>query len=244
MKKIKALHENMCTEGVNSINFLCTIYNEFFIRKDYDWWHTVQEDDIVMDIGAHMGMFTCHALDLGAKRVYSIEPNKTLLKTTMKNAFDHIVDKKECPVIPIHCMIGDKDSDKESASIYGVQDIENAEVRSFKEIVKDYQIDHIDFLKIDCEGGEYTIFTEENLEFIKTNVRHIAVEFHITINKEAPAKFKKVRDEFLCHFEDIKYMDSKTEFFMSDEHLDNLGDDPNIHGGWFMLYIRNQKNLK
>lgn len=229
----------MCTEGEPSKDFLQVLHNEFFVRMDYDWWRPVQEGDIVMDIGTHIGMFTAHALDRGAKKVYAIEPNKTLLRTTMKNAFPHIVNKKESPVIPINCMIGNNDKDKDSADIYGErEDDEVFEMRSFKQIIEEYEIDHIDYLKIDCEGGEYSIFVEENLEFIKNHVKHMAVEFHITINETAAESFKRVRDEFLCHFDNIKFMQPETPFWMTDAHLDNL-DSPH-YGGWFMLYILNE----
>ena len=34
------------------------------------------------------------------------------------------------------------------------------------------------FFKLDCEGGEYDIFTEENIDYLKNNVGYIVGEFH------------------------------------------------------------------
>ena len=50
--------------------------------------------------------------------------------------------------------------------------------KSFMEFILTNQIHKIDFLKIDCEGGEYDIFTEENAYYIKNNVDKIVVEYH------------------------------------------------------------------
>ena len=50
---------------------------------------------------------------------------------------------------------------------------------SFKDFVNQYDIDKIDFLKVDCEGGEYDVFNAENYNWITKNVRKIAGEFHL-----------------------------------------------------------------
>ena len=39
-------------------------------------------------------------------------------------------------------------------------------------------IDFIDFLKVDCEGGEYDIFIEDNASFLRERVNKIALEYH------------------------------------------------------------------
>jgi autotransporter strand-loop-strand O-heptosyltransferase len=54
------------------------------------------------------------------------------------------------------------------------------EVRTntFANFIKDNDIKVIDFLKVDCEGGENFIFNKDNIEFIKNNVKKIALEYH------------------------------------------------------------------
>jgi len=69
---IKALHNGMSVQGLNDLETLNTMWTEFFVKETYDWWRKVQPGDTVMDIGACVGMFTCRALDLGAKTVYAI----------------------------------------------------------------------------------------------------------------------------------------------------------------------------
>jgi FkbM family methyltransferase len=57
----------------------------------------------------------------------------------------------------------------------------------------------VNFLKIDCEGGEYDTFTSENLPWIKQNVEKIAGEFHLN-NDYLANKFIEFRDSYLKEF--------------------------------------------
>ena len=63
----------------------------------------------------------------------------------------------------------------------------------FDTLINEYHISKIDFLKTDCEGGEYDIFTEQNFEWIKNNVKKISGEWHLH-NQETKDKFRKFRD--------------------------------------------------
>ena len=79
--------------------------------------------------------------------------------------------------------------------------IENVPTLSFKELRETYKIDHIDFLKVDCEGGEYDVFSKENIEFLK-KVPKIATEFHLRRNDSSlnNCKFRYFRDNILLNF--------------------------------------------
>ena len=73
------------------------------------------------------------------------------------------------------------------------------ETITFKTFVENYSIDQIDFLKTDCEGGEYDIFNNENREFILNNVKKIVGEWHLN-TKELKDKFRLFRDTYLIQF--------------------------------------------
>ena len=233
---IKTLKRNMSVANLNDIEAVAIFFYEFFVRSDYDWWRPVQPGDIDVDIGANIGMFTCLALDRGAKKVYAIEPSLELLQTTMYNATPHIVNKKESPLIPINCAIG---STKDTIHhVYG-PDKNNFEIKSFKDILQEYNIDKIDFLKIDCEGGEYDILTEENLDFIKRNVRHIAVEMHIDAHKDAPALYDKFRETFLPHFNNVKFLNPRDATIAYERNKKDQPWPRGPKGGWWLMYICN-----
>jgi hypothetical protein len=70
---------------------------------------------------------------------------------------------------------------------------------TFQRFVDLYSIEKIDFLKTDCEGEEYDIFTGENFSFIKEKVRKIPGEWHLG-NPEMKEKFRNFRNHFLSRF--------------------------------------------
>lgn len=187
-KKFLNVHmdtSNLCMASVSQM------YDEFFVRKDYDWWYKVQPDDVVVDIGACVGMFTAHALDLGAKRVYAVEPNKDLMKCVIENTQEAVTSWPQ-RVIPVEYAIG---SDPSHTNFVFYTD--DFKTMSFKQFINRYDIYHIDYLKLDCEGGEYDVLSEENLEWVRNNVKHISVECHLRASSDGPEKFIEFRDKFL-----------------------------------------------
>jgi hypothetical protein len=51
---------------------------------------------------------------------------------------------------------------------------------------------------VDCEGGEYDVFSEDNIHFLKT-VPKIVTEFHLH-GYVGKAKFKEFRNNILSNF--------------------------------------------
>jgi hypothetical protein len=64
------------------------------------------------------------------------------------------------------------------------------------DLMNSYAITKVDFLKIDVEGMEYEVFSDENIEWIFKNVRKIAGEFHL-LNPKQKEQFRKFRDTYL-----------------------------------------------
>ena len=81
--------------------------------------------------------------------------------------------------------------------------------------------------KIDCEGGEYLIFTEENVDYLKNNVKKIAGEFHLDgaefdNSRRDKNFFRYFRDNILVQFKNYDvysydYIDIKWDLF--NEHF-------------------------
>jgi len=184
----------------------------------YDRWRTVQADDIVVDIGSSVGPFSYTAAMRAAKKIYLIEPSRKLLRASIDNLSEFMIDKKENPYIFINKAIARESGltlreNKEVKNIYD-QDI-NPVTISFRDLVTEYNISHINFLKIDCEGGEYDIFVDENAEFLKNNVDFIACEFHGRILENGFEKFKKFREFIIKNFSTY-YIVSGLEYMIND----------------------------
>lgn len=233
--KDKYLNYNLRTDGLNILD-VNTMFHELFQRKDYDWWYEVQEDDIVVDLGACVGFFTCHALDRGAKKVYAVEANREHLKTLCYNVSEHWIDNSKSCVVPIHAAIGK--ADRYALNYYG----ENVDAprKEFMELMHEHQIHNIDFLKIDIEGAEFDIFKKENILFLKHHVKHIAVEFHLDAFREAPYEWIHFRDHVVNHFnlDQVRFLTHKDRLLSHDDEK-LRGDWPIGWGSSFMLYITN-----
>jgi autotransporter strand-loop-strand O-heptosyltransferase len=183
--------------GTQNEWYIKTIKQEIFEERIYEKFFEVEEGDIVLDIGASLGPFTYSVLSKNPKHVFCFEPCEEEFPTLVKNTIGSPVT---------HIMKGISDSnytvknDKLFNSIKGMQN--EMESITFKKFIDLYGIDKIDFLKTDCEGGEYDIFTDENYDFIKNNVKKIAGEWHLNENyyEGSKEKFRKFRDNYLKNF--------------------------------------------
>jgi len=230
----KNLNLNLLTEGL-PLTDVQTLYHEFFYRKDYQWWRDVQPGDIVVDIGACVGFFVCHALDRNAARIIAVEPSRPHLKTLIRNISDYFIDHGKVPVLPIEAGIGS--TANHFANVYS----EHKDYRkmSFLDLVVDYDIPRINYLKIDCEGGEYGIFTEMNMPYLLNNVDHIAVEFHMNAYSGCVRQWQKFRDGLLRNFnvDHVRFLEHEDRQKAYDDEFLAAGD----FSKWssFMLFITN-----
>lgn len=150
----------------------------------------VEENDIVLDIGASVGTFTCDILGKHPKHVYCVEPSEDEFPTLVKNTIGY-------PVTPIMKGIASVDGLSANKYLFGEQDWMQA--ITFSTLCKLYNLKEIDFLKTDCEGGEYDIFNAKNMEFLFDHVKKIVGEFHLR-TPELKEKFREFRDHFLTYF--------------------------------------------
>lgn len=217
-----------------------TIDREVVHEKVYRFWEDVKEGDVVLDVGASVGAYVISILDQKPKKVYCVEPSKKLLKVLAKNCSEKLFDYSENPLVYINRGIVDQEGDK--INIFGGE--EEFIGTSFQQMIKDYSINHVDFMKIDCEGGEYSIFKDENMSFLLNNVKFIAMEVHLNY-EGCRDKFKNFRDKYLTQFSDYKVMSCTRQNISWGNSLDikdNIFDDKFIdeYTCEFMIYIKNQ----
>jgi len=183
--------EPKCYDG-----FRETVEKEIFIDKIYERHVAVEESDVVFDIGASLGPFTYSILNKNPSQVFAFEPSydefKTLVLNTRHGNVTHINKGISSTVGEFN--FTDVFDNSGSHKLYST---------TFKKVIEDYNIQKIDFLKTDCESGEYDIFTVENLFWIKNNVKKISGEWHLG-TPELKEKFKIFRDVYLRVFQNFK----------------------------------------
>lgn len=211
---------------------------EFRNPDIYQEWRKIQEGDIVVDIGASVGPFTKIAAEKGASKIFTVEPSKNLMNAIRNNTISY-KDK----IVYVNKAISNSPNVREESVVF--LDEEAYDAITFKDFIKENNIEKIDFLKIDCEGGEYSIFTEENLEFLKNNVNMIVAEFHLRYSfLDQRNKFIKVRDNILPKFSNYKIISCKyqpiqpghnidlTEYMQDNDFVMNYQQE-------FLVYIQN-----
>ena len=179
---------NNGTEGGDYHKY--TMYDEIFVQRLYEKFFEVEEGDIVLDVGSSVGPFTKSILHKKPKHVFCVEPSESEFRTLVKNTIGY-------PVTHINKGLSDKIGIVESDQLFGGE--QQMESITFVKLVELYGLDKIDFIKTDCEGGEYEIFKEDNLPYIKKNVKKIVGEWHLR-SEEHKIKFRWFRDNILTQF--------------------------------------------
>lgn len=166
-------------------------FYECVLRQDYG---NIELGDIVVDIGANLGFFSLNAIKQGASKCYSFEPVPSTFEYLVKNV-------KDLPIFPVNLGIGMKDEKSyfisgEVTSISRSADHEGKEAYSFwgdnkqkipvklkpfNQAMNELGITFIDYLKVDCEGGEVELFNTIDPDFLKYRIRKIAGEIHLFI---------------------------------------------------------------
>jgi precorrin-6B methylase 2 len=130
------------------------IFNEIWFDHEYSRYGVeVEKDDIVIDCGANVGFFTLYALNKGAKHVYSIECELENFNSLKEN------------------VIG-----KNVTTYHGFAGYEN-ENYSINRILVENNLNHIDFIKVDIEHGEYPFILNTSDDDIK-KVNKWVIELH------------------------------------------------------------------
>lgn len=209
----------------------------------YDKFHSVKEGDVVVDFGANIGIFPYSLKNRKPKKVICVEPSKSLFKTLKEN-----LAKLPFETLALNYGISDEKGVREVTDgvfIYGKPQAE-FDTQTFKGFIEECNLDHIDFFKIDCEGGEYSVFTEENFEFLTTKVKYISGEWHFSGIENAMEKFREFRNRYLKDrkfraFEPYRWKEVTNEIF-DDAYLQRFYDFWHPHNGsaQLQLYIDNE----
>ena len=196
----------------NRTNFY-TFKEIFYDDVYYDEIVRVEENDIVVDIGANIGFFSVYAIQFKPKKIICLEPDInsyiTLLENTKNfeniNSYNLAISNENG--IMDFCYsenISAGSHLKKFDAIIGDDMKLETKVLTIKieKLFDLFNLTHIDYLKLDCEGGERDVFeTIENSTLRK--IKKISLEFHsleiknIITEKLATNGFEITQESFL-----------------------------------------------
>ena len=200
LRDLEQEHKTFSTDSYHSgehdgNNFM---YFEMFGMEIYDskgcdyerYGCQIQPGDVVLDLGANIGLFAHRAELRGASKVISIEPLTPTFNCLIKNKGPKtdvykmaVGNKNEFNKFMIHTNfhhIGGATSDKSNTILNGREVIHSELVYTINinELFNN-MIGKIDFMKIDIEGAEVDVLneiTDDNL----SSLRCVSCEFHKT----------------------------------------------------------------
>lgn len=147
-------------------------------ENSYEKMFHVEEGDVVVDAGARRGAFSYSILHKNPGRLICLEDDPEEFSSLEKN----IGERGE--------LVNDKIGRYEEK---GELTLEN--------MADQMRIGQIDFLKLDCGGGEYSIFSIANEDFILERVRKAAGIWYLG-SPELKEKFKEFRNNYLTLIDD------------------------------------------
>ncbi|CEG13470.1 putative Methyltransferase FkbM family [groundwater metagenome] len=176
------------SESIDLLSMFLEIWKkQIYTPKGYE----IKPDDIVIDIGANIGIFSLFAASRTKNKVYSFEPfpdNFNILKqnvidSCMKNVccFNYAVSSSsgKQKLYKSKCDAGHSlfDTTKEGHLDQYIE----VESKTLKQIFDENNIKKCAFLKMDCEGCEFEVIFKTPKEYLN-RIEKISMEFHDNVS--------------------------------------------------------------
>lgn len=153
---------------VNNFMDIWTL-KEVILDRQYERLKAVKNNDVVIDIGAGIGDFSILS-SKKASKVYAYEMDKNRVDLMRKN-----LRLNNCGNVEL-----------------------NGQARSLDDIFIQKRIKYCDFLKIDCEGCEYTIFGNTDKKYLN-KIGFIAMEAHL-LDEKMKKQYRELITLFKSYF--------------------------------------------
>jgi FkbM family methyltransferase len=186
---------------------ILTVFNEIAGYKVYhNDFVNVEENDVVIDIGFNYGLFSMISLKNNPSKIIAFEPNPKLVSNYQKFFNNEKIELYQKAVSNrTGIIIFNENNDPGMSTLlsdintHNINATYEVELINFYQFLQENNINQIDYLKVDCEGGEYDIFDSIPNEYLTNQVKKIALEFHHKFEDE---KVQKLYNKIIsCGFE-------------------------------------------
>ena len=169
----------------NPYNYTKEIIEQF----DHDIYKGIvtKNDKIIIDLGANAGLFTLHVLPY-AKKIICVEPTPEHVEVQLEvvnqglKKFNTVVFHEQAA---INYYTGKANFHRcginfTMNSLHHQNREQSFEVNciTLSDLLDKYNLDYVDFCKIDIEGGEDFAITTETLKACKGRIKKIFIELH------------------------------------------------------------------
>ncbi len=181
------------------------IFNQVWLNNVYlPNGFEIKDDDIVIDIGAHIGLFAVLAAFYAKKgKIYAFEPVKENFELLNEN----INQNKITNILTYNKAVsGDGEmrdfvlsSGSNAAHSFDYTDSKSSkkvkvQTVRLEDFINENEIKKIDFFKIDCEGAEYEIIFNLPKNLLKI-IKKIGMEYHDIDGDRNVTKMKKYLED-------------------------------------------------
>lgn len=165
----------------SSASYAKLIVNQINNDKLYDKYIGGKKDLVIVDIGANIGLFTLYASS-AAKQIICVEPTPDhfeLLKFNTKDMSNVKIIEAAVTDVPqsITFYLNDTNSTMNSFEYKTGKSI-TVSGMTMDQIL--YNVDHVDFIKFDIEGGEVKALTKDQINSVSNKVKSWFIEAHET----------------------------------------------------------------
>jgi|TARA_B110000495_G_scaffold96386_1_gene83397 FkbM family methyltransferase len=171
---------------------------EEYAKKNFD----IKSSDTVIDVGAHIGLFTLYASQsCKIGNIYSYEPVKENFEILKENM--NINNLKNVKIFNLAVSNSNStitlfmNNDESGHSMFS-ESSENIIVKStsLMKIFDDNKIKECNFLKLDCEGAEYEIIEKLPSTYFEM-IEKIIIEYHMADSH--PELLEKLQNKLLAN---------------------------------------------
>ena len=140
------------------------------------------EDYVILDLGANIGLFSLYAKDV-AKKIIAVEPTPKTFSMLQK------LTAEESNIELLQGAAGQSDGTMTfyvndnptiNSLVNDVGEKVTVDTYTINSIMSKFNLDYIDFVKCDIEGGEVIALTDETIGAVADKVGFWAVEVHQT----------------------------------------------------------------
>ncbi len=206
--------------STRSLSIMLTVQYENYM-KDFERFYgehiKFNKDDIIVDIGAHVGSFSIPIAQKQKVKVFAYEPDPSNFNCIRKSVLKNKIEETRFIIEPyavwqndgfVNFSVGDTPTTGSVAQAeFFLKKAKNMTIQvkavSLQTIFENNNIYRCKILKMDCEGSEYAIFSEIPKDLFK-RIEYLFIEIHPTIGHKAEELLQLLQQYFIVRYHKTK----------------------------------------